>query len=79
MSQLIKKIKTADGDLQIDYNALANLPTTDKTLAEADKAADAKAVGDIIATKAPAYTYSDTDLTEGVSALETGKLYFVYE
>ena len=28
---------------------------------------------------APAYTYSTTDLTPGVSALETGKLYFVYE
>jgi hypothetical protein len=29
--------------------------------------------------KAPAYTYSTTDLTAGSSALETGKLYFVYE
>jgi hypothetical protein len=28
---------------------------------------------------APAYTYGTTELTEGVSALETGKLYFVYE
>lgn len=28
---------------------------------------------------APAYTYSTTDLTAGTSALETGKLYFVYE
>ena len=28
---------------------------------------------------APAYTYGKTELTEGVSALETGKLYFVYE
>lgn len=27
MSQLIKKIRTDQGDLQIDYNALANLPT----------------------------------------------------
>ena len=29
--------------------------------------------------KAPAYTYGTTDLTPGVSPLETGKLYFVYE
>lgn len=28
---------------------------------------------------APAYTYGTTDLTPGSSALETGKLYFVYE
>ena len=26
MSQYVTKIKTSDGDLQIDYNALANLP-----------------------------------------------------
>lgn len=29
--------------------------------------------------KAPAYSYGTEDLTPGVSALETGKLYFVYE
>lgn len=28
---------------------------------------------------APAYTYGTADLTAGESALETGKLYFVYE
>ena len=32
-----------------------------------------------LATKAPAYTYGTSDLTAGQSALETGKLYFVYE
>ena len=32
-----------------------------------------------LAGKAPAYTYSTTDLEAGTSALETGKLYFVYE
>lgn len=32
-----------------------------------------------LAGKAPAYTYGTTDLTAGTSALETGKLYFVYE
>lgn len=32
-----------------------------------------------LATKAPAYSYGTTDLTAGTSALETGKLYFVYE
>lgn len=29
--------------------------------------------------KAPAYSYSTTDLTAGTSTLATGKLYFVYE
>lgn len=33
----------------------------------------------VVNGKAPAYTYSTTDLTAGSSALETGKLYFVYE
>ena len=28
---------------------------------------------------APAYTYGTADLTAGVSSLETGKLYIVYE
>lgn len=28
---------------------------------------------------APAYTYGTEELTAGVSKLETGKLYFVYE
>lgn len=32
-----------------------------------------------LSAKAPAYAYGTTDLTPGVSALETGKLYFVYE
>lgn len=36
-------------------------------------------VDNSVAGKAPAYTYSTTDLTAGTSQLETGKLYFVYE
>lgn len=32
-----------------------------------------------VEAKAPAYTYSTADLTAGSSALETGKLYLVYE
>ena len=36
-------------------------------------------VDNSVAKKAPAYTYSTTDLTPGKSQLETGKLYFVYE
>ena len=44
MSEYITKIRTDQGDKQIDYNALANLPTTDTTLSVAGQAADAKAV-----------------------------------
>lgn len=32
-----------------------------------------------LSAKAPAYSYSTTDLTAGTSSLATGKLYFVYE
>ena len=34
MADLIKKIRTAKGDLQIDYTALANLPTISYTVDE---------------------------------------------
>lgn len=40
---------------------------------------DKQYVDNSVAEKAPAYTYSTTDLTPGTSKLETGKLYFVYE
>ena len=46
MSNLIKKIRTQSGDVQIDYESLANLPVPDKTLTQEGKAADAKEVGD---------------------------------
>lgn len=39
-------------------------------------AANAQTTAD---SKAPAYTYGTADMTAGSSALETGKLYFVYE
>lgn len=47
-NELIKKIRTNEGDLQIDYNALANKPTTDTTLTVSGQAADAKAVTDAL-------------------------------
>lgn len=48
MADYIKRIRTEAGDLQIDYEALANLPVSDATLTQSGKFADAKAVGDRI-------------------------------
>lgn len=45
MAQYITKIRTASGDLPVDYNSLANLPSTDTTLKVEGKAADAYATG----------------------------------
>ena len=49
-AQTIKAIRTQAGDLQIDYTALANVPSTDATLSKSGSFADAKAVGDKIST-----------------------------
>jgi hypothetical protein len=43
--QTIKLIRTEIGDLRVDYNALANLPTSDTTLKVSGGFADAKTVG----------------------------------
>lgn len=50
MEKLITKIRTESGDLQIDYNALANLPTSDPTLKNPGQFADAEATGNAINT-----------------------------
>lgn len=63
--------------------------TTDITLSQGGKPADAGAVGSAISNlsstvqtqlndKAPMYTYGTTDLTEGSSTLPAGTLYFYY-
>lgn len=56
---------------------------TEKTPAEVLSAIGAAASGHTHTPEsigaAPEYTYGTTDLTAGSSALETGKLYFVYE
>lgn len=63
--------------------------TTDVTLSQDGKAADAGAVGNAINNlnstvqaqlddKAPMYTYGTTDLTAGSSTLPAGTLYFYY-
>ena len=62
-------------DINMSGHSITNLkaPTSNTD------AANKEYVDNNVAGKAPAYTYSTTDLTAGTSQLETGKLYFVYE
>ena len=60
MADYITKIKTKDGDKQIDYNSLANKPQSDTTLNQSGKFADAKAVGDSLAKKLDSPTSAGT-------------------
>lgn len=48
MAGYITAIRTGSGDLPVDYNSLANLPSSDTTLTKSGSFADAKAVGDKI-------------------------------
>lgn len=48
MATYVTRIRTQEGDKQIDYESLANLPTSDTTLTQSGKFADAKATGDRI-------------------------------
>ena len=50
MADYIKKIRTENGDLQIDYEALANLPHADATLTKSGSFADAKETGSRISS-----------------------------
>lgn len=63
--------------------------STDVTLSQSGKPADAAATGNAISNlssavqaglnnKAPMYTYGTTDLVEGQSTLAAGTLYFYY-
>lgn len=69
MAQYITKIRTESGDLQIDYNALANLPTTDTTLTTANKAADAQATGEQITLLDDAISRLDEEKASSLSDL----------
>jgi len=45
MAEYINKIRTESGDLRINYQALANLPQSDRTLSTAGSFADAQVTG----------------------------------
>lgn len=48
MDKYVTRVRTGDGDLPIDYNALANLPRPDTTLTKSGSFADAYATGQAI-------------------------------
>lgn len=58
----------------------ANKTTVDSSLSSSStNPVQNKVINTALNNKAPAYTYSTTDLTPGTSSLETGKLYIVYK
>lgn len=65
------KINTAKNEAIASANASANAHAENKNNPHGVTASQIGA--------APAYTYGTTDMTPGVTPLETGKLYFVYE
>lgn len=55
----------------INYDSAQYLITLIETLQQK--------IQELEANKAPAYTYGTEDMEAGVTPLETGKLYFVFE
>ena len=74
LSAVDAKVTTA----QNTANAAQSAASTAQNAANAARTT-ANTAQTLAESKAPMYTYSTADLEAGVSALETGKLYFVYE
>lgn len=70
--QYIQKIRTEDGDLQIDYTALANLPKPDATLSQSGSFADAKATGDSIAAVRTSVSTTVADELKNITPASIG-------
>lgn len=85
MADYITKIRTEKGDLQLDYDALANKPKSDSNLTKPGAFADAQAVGNKISElntqiksiknqleNMPdnSHTHSATDITSGTLSSE---------
>lgn len=64
MPKFVTRIRTSDGDLPVDYNALANLPESDATLSNSGSFADAKATGDAIGEVKGGLSAANSKLTE---------------
>ena len=64
MSQYVTRIRTSSGDLQIDYDSLANLPESDSTLTKQGSFADAKATGGAIGEVKDGLSATNSKLAE---------------
>lgn len=75
------KIKNVDGlDTALQNKAdLGEDGKVPKSQLPAIAQSDVSGLTDALASKAPAYTYSTTDLTAGSSSLATGTMYLCYE
>lgn len=62
-----------------DLDALETAVNNKANASHTHAIADVTDLQSSLDAKAPAYTYSTTDLTAGTSSLATGKLYIVYE
>ena len=72
MAEFVTKIRTADGDKEIDYRYLAHKPESDNTLSVKGGFADAKAVGEKIAEleEIQKNKADKTYVTEAINALQ---------
>lgn len=64
MADYIKRIRTEKGDLQIDYESLANLPTFDANWKTANNLADATVVNNKIANAESKITKNTNDISK---------------
>lgn len=76
INTLVQTIELDEFGINGEYEYHINVDTT---LSISGRPADAKAVDDALATKAPLYTYGTEDLVAGTSELATGAIYLVYE
>ena len=70
MADYIKKMRTENGDLQIDYEALANLPQSDTTLTKSGSFADAKETGSRISSLTADIQTMNNSVTENIGQLQ---------
>jgi len=72
MADYVTRVRTEKGDLQIDYNALANLPESDTSLTKSGEFADAKVTGDKISKLAEDLRILDESAIKSINDLTPG-------
>lgn len=74
MTKCVTRIRTSDGDLPIDYNALEHLPKADATLTASGSFADAKAAGDAISQLSATLNGTSSQLAETKTMAENAMI-----